>query len=162
MGKEEALLLPTDTPADKAAEKRLYRELARRFHPDLGQTAIEIAYRTEMMAAVNQAYAAADTLALYDLVDELEPATISGLRRLSGRDLRALNEQLLRLRQRRRKVARRLSALRGDNTARMWQRARLLDRSDADWWEAVRADIERALGQLQAEIMQLEAADFDD
>ena len=41
---EEELLLPTDTPRDKAAEKRLYRKLVRKFHPDLGVTAVEIAY----------------------------------------------------------------------------------------------------------------------
>ena len=43
---DEDLPLPTPTPRDRAAEKRLYRELARRFHPDLAETAAELAYRT--------------------------------------------------------------------------------------------------------------------
>ena len=34
---EVLTLMPTATPRDKAAEKRLYRELARRFHPDLAE-----------------------------------------------------------------------------------------------------------------------------
>ncbi len=54
-------LAPTPTPGDKAAEKRLYRELARRFHPDLAEGAAELAYRTSVMAAVNAAYSAGDS-----------------------------------------------------------------------------------------------------
>ena len=50
---DDDLLLPTPTPNDKAAEKRLYRELARRFHPDLAATTTERAYATNMMATVN-------------------------------------------------------------------------------------------------------------
>jgi len=59
---EEELLLPTDTPRDKAAEQRIYRQLARKYHPDLSRTAVEIAYRTEMISAVNIAYASGDNL----------------------------------------------------------------------------------------------------
>jgi hypothetical protein len=38
--------------------KRLFRKLARRFHPDLARDAVERAYRTEKMSALNDAYAA--------------------------------------------------------------------------------------------------------
>jgi hypothetical protein len=48
-------------PLDAATEaqiKSLYRQLCRRFHPDLVQDAAERAWRTEMMTTVNAAYAA--------------------------------------------------------------------------------------------------------
>ena len=41
---------------DRQAEKRIYRELARRFHPDLAANSVEQAYRTSIMASVNVAY----------------------------------------------------------------------------------------------------------
>lgn len=154
-GAEEELLLPTDVPLDKAAEKRLYRELARRFHPDLGQTALEIAYRTEMMAAVNQAYSAADSQALYDLAGELEPGEAAALAAIGSIEVRRLKQQHIRLQQRRRRVMQRLVVLREENTARLWRKAQRLESDDTHWWEVVRQEIEGATGRLEVEIARL-------
>lgn len=38
--------------------KRLYRVLARRFHPDLAQSEVDRIYRTRLMTLINEAYAA--------------------------------------------------------------------------------------------------------
>jgi len=152
---EDELLLPTDVPRDKAAEKRLYRELARRFHPDLGQTALEIAYRTEMMSAVNQAYAAADNQALYDLAGELDPEAAAALAAIPSEEIRRLKRQLVRLQQRERRARQRLATSRQENTARLWRKAQRLDSDDAHWWEIVRQEIERAIGRLEGEVAQL-------
>ena len=48
------LILPTDVPADKLAEKRLYRELVKKFHPDLAGSELRILelegmYRTQQI-----------------------------------------------------------------------------------------------------------------
>lgn len=152
---EEELLLPTDVPRDKAAEKRLYRELARRFHPDLGQTALEIAYRTEMMAAVNKAYAAADNQALYDLAGQLDPQAAAALAAIPSPEIRRLKRQLVRLQQRQRRARQRLVISREENTARLWRKAQRLERDDTHWWEVVRREIERAIGRLEEEVAEL-------
>ena len=154
-GDEEELLLPTDVPRDKAAEKRLYRELARRFHPDLGHTAVEIAYRTEMMTAVNRAYAAEDSQALYDLAGELDPDEAAALASISSVQIRRLRQQLVRLQQRRRRARGRLAVSREENTARLWRKARRLESDDTHWWEVVRQEIERAIGRLEGEVVRL-------
>jgi hypothetical protein len=146
---DEELLLPTDVPRDKAAEKRLYRELARRFHPDLGHTALEIAYRTEMMTAVNQAYTAQDSQALYDLAGELDPEQAAALAAISSVEIRRLRQQLVRLQQRRRRARGRLAVSREENTARLWRKAQRLESDDTHWWEVVRQEIERAIGRLE-------------
>ena len=153
---EEELLLPTDVPRDKAAEKRLYRELARRFHPDLGQTALEIAYRTEMMTAVNQAYAAADSQALYDLAGELDPDSAAALVAIPSIEIRRLKSRLVRLRQRERRARQRLVVSREENTARLWRKAQRLDSDDTHWWEVVRQEIERAIGRVGGEVERLQ------
>jgi hypothetical protein len=149
---EEELLLPTETPRDKSAEQRLYRQLARKYHPDLAQTAVEIAYRTEMMAAVNTAYDQRDVQTLYDLADQLDPqhrAELAGIERF---DVRKLRTEIIRLRQRMRKSRRRLATLREENSARLWQKAQLLDADDIHWWEIVRREIEQAIQRLESDI----------
>lgn len=152
---DEELILPTDVPRDKEAEKRLYRRLARKFHPDLGNTALEVAYRTEMMSAINQAYATDNVQALYDLADQLEPSELSELSAITSPQIRQLQHQLIRLRQRQRKARRRLESLRQENTARLWQKARRLERDDTHWWEVVRRELEREIERLSQEVDQL-------
>ena len=151
----EDLLMPTPTARDKAAEKRLYRELARRFHPDMAKGAAELAYRTSVMTAVNAAYTAGDIHALYDLAGELEPGEVRELAGIEGREVRQLRERILQCRRRRRKVARQLQTLREDKTARLWRKAREMDEPNGDWWTAVRRDLEAARARLEGEVAAL-------
>jgi hypothetical protein len=160
----EELILPTDVPHDKAAEKRLYRQLARRFHPDLAMTAVEIAYRTDMMSAVNSAYSGGDVRALYDLAGEMDPLESAELDLITSVKWRTLRQQIVRLKQRRRRAKRRLAAMRQENTARLWLKAQRLDEKDSHWWEIVRREIEQAnesvsgqVEELQGDIAVLEA-----
>jgi hypothetical protein len=159
-------LLPSATPRDKAAEKRLYRELARRFHPDLAEGAAELAYRTSVMTAVNAAYTAGDVHTLYDLAGELEPGEIRELAGIELRELRRLRERIMQCRRRRRKVGRQLEMLREDKTARLWRKARALDGGNEDWWSAVRRDLEAAKVRLGGEVADLqrkiETTDYTD
>jgi hypothetical protein len=154
---EGELILPTDVPRDKAAEKRLYRELAQRFHPDLGMTSVDIAYRTEMMTAVNSAYEAGDIQAMYDLAGELDPEQIAELAKIDSIDERKMREEIYRLHLRRRRAKQRLTALYQENTARLWKKARYLEQDDTHWWEVVRLEIERHLDRLGIELEQLKS-----
>ena len=52
--------------------KGLYRKLARRFHPDLARDAVERAYRTEKMSALNDAYEARSLVEMSALASEPE------------------------------------------------------------------------------------------
>jgi hypothetical protein len=155
--KEEDILLPTDTPRDKAAEKRLYRELARRFHPDLAETTVEQAYRTEVMAAVNNAYAEQDIQALYDLAGELDPGELAELANIESLQNRKIRERILKLRRRRRKAAQRLKALRQENTAKLYRKAQSLESDDENWWDSVRLELERVINRLESEITEINA-----
>lgn len=153
---DDTLILPTDTPRDKASEKRLYRQLVRKFHPDLGLTAVEIAYRTEMMTAVNVAHGQQDVQALYDLAGELDPNEVAEIAAIRSNDIRDLRHQLLQCRRRRRRARRRLESLRGENTARLWRKARHLDDFGMDWWEVVRREIEVSIERIQMDVDSLQ------
>lgn len=84
---------PLDAGVDgdpEAALKRLYRLLARRYHPDLATSAADRGYRTRLMALINQAYAEQDLDSLRmlaDLGDQAnpdEPVAVLRLRALRG------------------------------------------------------------------------------
>jgi hypothetical protein len=155
--REEDILLPTDTPHDKAAEKRLYRELARRFHPDLAQTAVEQAYRTQVMSAVNNAYADKDVQALYDLAGELDPGELAELAAIESAQNRKIREKILKLRRRRRTVQQRFKALHQENTAKLWRKAQSLNTEDENWWDSVRLELEQAITRLESEVAEIKA-----
>jgi hypothetical protein len=152
---EEELLLPTDTPRDKAAEKRLYRELARRFHPDMAETAVEQAYMTSIMAAVNNAYEKNNIQALYDLAGELDPGDLRELAGIEAVEIRRLRENILKAQRLRRKSRQRLKMLRQDNTARLWRKAQELDEEDNNWWDVVRRGLETAVHRRQKTVSAL-------
>ncbi len=153
----EEPLLPTPTPRDKAAEKRLYRELARRFHPDLAEGETEKSFRTSMMAAINQAYAEENVQALYDIAGKLDPSDLAELEAIESGQERKLKQQLLKCQRRQRKVERQLALHRQENTARLWQRAQRLEKEDYNWWALVRSELQAAIDRHEAEIGRLQA-----
>lgn len=152
---EEELLLPTDTPGDKAAEKRLYRELARRFHPDLAISVSERSHRTTMMAAVNIAYAEGDSEALYDLAGELSAEETASLAQISDLGARRSRQAINKMRRLESKAKRHLAALRRENTARLWRRAQQLDEHDEDGWGVIRRELLSLISRRQDEIVSL-------
>lgn len=152
---EEDLLLPTATPHDKAAEKRLYRELARRFHPDMAETAVEQAYMTSIMTAVNNAYEKNDTQALYDLAGELDPNDIRELAASETIEIRRLRKQILKAQRLQRKSRQRLKVLRQENTAQLWRKAQELEEGGDNWWDIVRRELEMAIARRQKTVATL-------
>jgi len=74
----------------KDALKRLYRDLARRFHPDLGGDQKERDRRTAIMSQINAAYTAGDLDALQALADDSSDPNAP----LSALTLRSLRKQL--------------------------------------------------------------------
>ncbi|MFN2135019.1 MAG: hypothetical protein ACK2UK_03640 [Candidatus Promineifilaceae bacterium] len=154
---EEDVLLPTETPVDKAAEKRLFRELARRFHPDLSASAFERSYRTSIMAAINSAYNSGDSEALYDLAGELSPEEVKGLSGIADVEQRNLRRAINKMKRLTGKARRQLNALRNENTARLWRRTQMLDEQDVDGWSILRGELQQAIKRREQELDRLQA-----
>lgn len=89
---------PPPVTADTEQQIRaLYRELAKRFHPDLAATEAERSWRTPRMAEVNAAYSARDLAALQRLAsmkDEASPTQIIDSREALIASLRREIERL--------------------------------------------------------------------
>lgn len=142
---------------DAQATKRLYRELARRFHPDLSGDSGDRAYRTAIMAAINVAYQQQDVTILRELAGEPDPATAVKTAVIEPDQLRRLRQKIQRCRRRRRKASQQLHALRQETTARLWRRAQELENDANDWWRSVQRSLEREIGRLQVEVADLQA-----
>ncbi|MEM7347814.1 MAG: J domain-containing protein [Chloroflexota bacterium] len=152
--------LPYDiTTSDEKMSRRIYRELARKHHPDLAEGALQKSYATSMMAAVNDAYARRDTQALKDLAGELDPKAVDELNKAGKTQsaaARKLQQQLRRCRQRRRKVTLQLKSLRAETTAQLWRKAQTIDNSDGtNWWDEVADSLKGQIRGYQEDIDQL-------
>lgn len=92
-------------PEAKSELKRIYRRLARTYHPDLAVDGANRAQRTRQMAIINQAYAQGDLTTLWRLWDEegVEPPHFDALQpaapALEKTELELLHERLHVLRQ---------------------------------------------------------------
>ncbi|MGB1252524.1 MAG: J domain-containing protein, partial [Candidatus Promineifilaceae bacterium] len=148
----EAILLPTDVPNDKAAEKRLYRELAKKFHPDKASGSAERAYATMMMASINTAYQARDIDTLRDLSGELDPQMVSKLSGGTTPQERRLRKYLLGCQRRLRRVRRQFQAMKQENTARLWRKAMKLEAEGLNWWDEVRDELSAESTRLRSTI----------
>lgn len=88
---------PVDIPEtdSKKALRDLYRQLARRYHPDLVTDPIERERRNRLMAEINQAYSQRDLGALEALIRQPEAASIDEpLALIQLRQLRQIQAQL--------------------------------------------------------------------
>jgi hypothetical protein len=154
---DEIVLPELATPKqEKEAAKRLYRELARRFHPDLAAGSAERAYMTAIMASINIAYERQDVSALHNLAGELDPTAVAELEAIDNLQIRRLREQLLKIQRRQRKVQQQYRALRQDNVAKLWRKAQRLEAEGRSWWEAVKQDLQHIIEHTRAELINLQ------
>lgn len=102
---EDMLRQTTAEPLDLDAElKRLYRKLARRWHPDLATDEADTQRRTEIMAIINTAYENRELETLLSLDDDTDSAAATALLPLALLRLRQLQQT-------HRDLARRIEAL---------------------------------------------------
>lgn len=71
---------PKPPPLTAAQLKKLYRQLARRYHPDLAVDEADRAYRTGKMSAINDAYKAGSLVEMMALAEETGSVASVGVR----------------------------------------------------------------------------------
>jgi ABC-type transporter Mla subunit MlaD len=129
--------------------KGLYRQLARRFHPDLAFNENDRAYRTDLMMAINAAYSAGDLAELERL--GTEPDSIS-------RDPQTLEELALtlerevdRCRRRLAEIATELARLESHKSAQLMKRAERAAAAGRDLLAELAADFRRRIAEKMVE-----------
>lgn len=141
---------PVDA-ATKAQIKKLYRQLCRRFHPDLTQDAAERAWRTEMMTAVNAAYAARSLVELQALTEKPDrsPSVETGT---DEQRLAALRDRLQQIQRRLQEAEQEIHELTNSPTMQMKLDIKFAQRQGRDLLAEMAADVEKDLARKRVEL----------
>jgi tetratricopeptide (TPR) repeat protein len=119
---------PRREAAIEAEILRVYRELAKRYHPDLAQNPEERRQRAETMLKINVAYRERDLVALQKLLLEAERARPAVPRRLHRQKLSWAHREIARLDRAIIELEAKLGLMRRSDTYVLW---RSPDQSDA-------------------------------
>lgn len=153
--REAAQKQETDRPLVLPSEKdvkRLYRQLARRFHPDLADDDSERHRRHEQMSALNEAYSSGNVRGMMALADgraESPPTSPPPLNELDS--VIALEEELQRIGARRREIRAELDTLMAQPTVQLAVDVKLAAREGHDLLAEMRWDLGRRVDRLRAE-----------
>ena len=134
--------------------KQLYRQLARRFHPDLVLDEADRAYRTDMMMAINAAYAAGDLEALERLANE--PDTISYEPRSPEELIAAFQREVDHCRRRLAEIAAEMAMLENHDSARLMTRGDKAAAVGRDLLTELAADLRLRISEKMVERNVLE------
>jgi hypothetical protein len=154
---------PPPQPLDARSEaeiKRLYRQLARRFHPDLAADEADRAWRTEKMSAINDAYAARSLVELIALSEAAEPLIDTGRKRSDQTDaqmMEALKAEIARCRHRLREIEKELHGLRYRPSVEVSIEVKMARRQGRDLLAEMAAELEPKIARKRAERDMLKA-----
>jgi len=134
--------------------KRLYREVARRIHPDLAKDSSDLERRTRLMAEANRAYETGDAEALQRILDEYEDGADAVEGEGIGAELIRIIRQISMARARVAAIEQELAALRQSEIALLKNQAEEKERDGSDLLSelatAVREQIEIARREYQS------------
>lgn len=147
-------------PSERATLKRLYRDLAKRCHPDLGKSDEERERRAALMQRVNEAFAAGDAAGLRALLLETESEDPGFATRPLVDRMAWAKAEMARLDSLLASLRGELSALHGSDLHRLWRRhetgAPVFDELADDLEARVRAEGQR-LDRLIASFRRVQA-----
>jgi cob(I)alamin adenosyltransferase len=142
--------------ATQAEIKRLYRQLARRFHPDLARDEAEGVFRTEKMRAVNDAYRAGSMVELMALAEELEGYVVNTAvpppsPQATNQMMQALQEELARIQRQLYYVDNQLTNLPNRPMVALMVEVKFGKREGRDVLAEMAADLERKIARKEVE-----------
>jgi predicted nucleic acid-binding Zn-ribbon protein len=154
----DAAPTPPPKPLDPAGEveiKRLYRQLARRFHPDLAIDETDRARRTEKMTAINDAYAARSLVELVVLAEGLESTGQSDQIVLPGKTeaqmINILQTELDRCQRRLREIERELRSIRYRPSVELSLEVKLARQQGRDLLGEIADEVEKKIARKTVE-----------
>ncbi|MCP4535564.1 MAG: hypothetical protein GY832_00285 [Chloroflexi bacterium] len=137
--------------ATDAQIKKLYRQLCRRFHPDLAQDASERVWRTEIMTTINAAYAARSLVELQALAErpDRSPSVESDT---DEQRLTALRDKLQQVERRLQEVEQETHDLMNSPEIDLRLDVKLAQRQGRDLLAEMAAEVERELERKRVEL----------
>ena len=149
---------------DEAKElKRLYRELARRFHPDMAIDEADREYRTQIMMAINAAYAAGDLEKLQNLALEPDSASSDDFSNNEKLKAEALQRELARIYHRLSEISIELRRLERHHTSKMMRQADVMASEGLDFFELKAEELREqlAIKKVDRDNLQTQIDEFE-
>jgi curved DNA-binding protein CbpA len=137
---------------DEKQFKRLYRRLARRYHPDLARDQDEREIRNVQMAALNEAYEARSLIELAALAGNAKDPTGAG--EVAGTDqqmIKILKKELATVRRRTLLIQNELENLHNLPTVQLSLQVKIARRSGRDLLAEMARDLKRQIARKTAE-----------
>ncbi len=151
---ETAVTKPQSAPpASQAQLKKMYRQLARQFHPDLALDEADRQYRTDKMAAINDAYKAQSMVELMALAEEVEAhQNHPQVAQPPDQEMvQALQEEIERCRRRLRSLDNELQNLPNRSMVDLALQVKLAQREGRDLLAEMASELERKIARKTAE-----------
>lgn len=148
---------PTEPPSaplsqdDTATLKQLYRQLARRFHPDLALDDGDRAYRTGIMKAINAAYTNGDLERLRELAKEPDSASRLEYAHTDQQLVQAMYVELTRCHRRLKEIKEELNRLENHKSARLMRRAERAAAAGRDLIEELSRELQDEIAHKRIE-----------
>jgi len=144
---------------DEKQIKRLYRRLARRYHPDLAKDSDEIDYRTQKMAALNEAYKARSLIEIFALASEPKTGAIGldGHRDTEAHMVKALEEELARIRNQMRQIEIEIENSHNSEIVQLSLEVKFAQRGGRDLLAEMAIDLRKTIRRRRSERDQLKA-----
>ena len=156
---------------DTTTLKQLYRQLARRFHPDLALDEADREYRTGIMKAINAAYAAGDVSRLEELVREPDSTERVEYAHTNQQLVQAMYIELTRCHRRLTEIKDEIAHLENHKSVRLMRRAERAAAKGRDLLDELYHElqneiahklIERDVLKQQVDLFDKDTADFAD
>ncbi len=156
---------PPPTADEKVQLKKLYRQLARRFHPDLAVNEADRLYRTEKMSGINDAYAARSLTELLVFAAEMAAEPVEAAEVRSGQTeadmVQALEKEIRRCRRRIREIDLEMQNLHNRASVELALERKMVQRNGRDLLAEIAADLERKIARKTVERDMIKSQ-FDD
>jgi len=159
---------PRLDPDESTELKQLYRQLARRFHPDMAVDEADRAYRTSIMMAINAAYAAGDLEKLREILLEPDAANLIEYAKSDEQMAEALRIEIERCQRRIEEIKQELVVLSNHESARLMRKVQRAEAEGHDLLAEIvrelREEISRKMVErdiLKSEIENQEREDGD-
>lgn len=157
---------PEQDEDTRAEMKKLYRQLALRFHPDTAVDEAAHQYNTQLMVAINMAYAAGDLDKLRELAESPDRQPLPASADAAQKKAERLLQELTAVQRRMKEVQQELRQLQKHESAKMMKKMAQAEANGRDYF----ADLEEQMQDLLAQKMaqrdslqvQLESIETDE
>lgn len=143
---------PTPLGQDTKDEiKQQYRELARRFHPDMAMDEADRAYRTQMMMAINAAYTARDLEKLQTLALEPDASHLIDTAQTDAQLHKAIWQEIARCQRRLAEIEADLARLDQHRSSQLMAQQKMAEAEGGDFWVGMESQLQDQIARRQVE-----------